>query len=480
MGKRLAIWWIRHDLRLHDNASLHAAVDTADAVLPLFVWDAESAPVCEDGQRSVDKLVLGGANQWWLAESLKHLQSKIESAGTRLHILKSSLLDALDTVGEQYDVSLVAAERRFEPGSEDIENAVQAWCQRRGIECVLTKPNHLVEPGQITSQSGAPMRVFTPFWKRLQGVYQPGTPIPEPDEISGLAKWHDVGQVDPDTIAPTHPWAKKLAEHWEPGEASAHAALDLFFDKTPEYKGDRDFPCIEGTSKLSPHIHFGEVSVQAIWTTLCTHEKAEPFLRQLAWREFAYHLLSCFPETIDTPMMSSFEAFPWQPNEEEQVAWTRGRTGYPIIDAGMRELWETGWMHNRVRMIVASFLTKHLLMPWKTGAEWFEDTLVDADLANNTMGWQWVAGCGADAAPYFRVFNPILQGKKFDPEGEYVRRWLPELKDLPDKFIHEPWAAPESTLQTARVNLGSNYPHPMIDHAKGRQRALEAYATIKG
>ena len=485
MAKRVAVWWIRHDLRLHDNPALHRAMELGEVVLPLFAWAGgvdngaavDSSP--ESDSAGGLALAIGGATQWWLSESLESLRSSLEAAGSRLYVLQGTITDALDNVSENFDVAAVVGEKRFEPSSEACEDSVADWCQRCGIDFELTAANNLAEPGSVRSDSGNPMRVFTPFWRRVRSAYDPGEPLAEPDEIPGFDRWKEIGQIDPGAIAPAHPWTEKLGNCWEPGEPAAHEILNRFYEKAGDYGEMRDCPADDGSSRLSPYLHFGEISVRAVWCALSDRDDTEPFLRQLAWRDFAHHLLGCFPDTLDTPMVSSFEGFPWKDDEGHRTAWLRGKTGYPIVDAGMRELWETGWMHNRVRMIVASFLTKHLLLPWRVGADWFEDTLVDADLANNTLGWQWVAGCGADAAPYFLIFNPILQGKKFDKEGRYVRRWVPELADLPDKFLHEPWSAPGDVLEEAGVTLGEDYPHPIIEHAEGRKRALEAYETTK-
>jgi len=275
-------------------------------------------------------------------------------------------------------------------------------------------------------------------------------------------------------------WAEGIREAWIPGEAAARRRLRRFAQSAAAmYGAERDRPDHEGTSRLSPHLHFGELSPVQIWHAVADLPGADAYLRQLAWREFAYHLLCEFPDSLRKPYRREFQDFPWQRNARRLRAWQRGRTGYPFVDAGMRQLWVTGWMHNRARMVAASFLVKHLLAPWQDGAAWFLDTLVDADLANNTMGWQWVAGCGADAAPYFRVFHPVLQGRKFDPDGEYVRRWVPELRGLPAESIHEPWNAPASELAAAQVRLGENYPFPLVDHTAARRAALAAYGEWK-
>jgi deoxyribodipyrimidine photo-lyase len=288
-------------------------------------------------------------------------------------------------------------------------------------------------------------------------------------------------------LRPAVPWDTGIQKAWSPGESGAWARLDAWRDgSVADYRDERDFPDRDGTSRLSPHLHFGEVGPAQVWHAVQAaggggkaEKGAEAWLRQVIWREFAHHLLYHFPHTTDAPMQEKFARFPWTRADKQLRQWQKGATGYPIVDAAMRALWETGWMHNRLRMVVASFLTKHLLLPWQEGARWFWDTLVDADLANNSLGWQWTAGCGADAAPYFRVFNPVLQGKKFDPEGHFVRRWVPELQRMPARHVHAPWEAPDGVLQEAAVRLGADYPHPMVDHGEARDRALEAWEAIK-
>ena len=286
--------------------------------------------------------------------------------------------------------------------------------------------------------------------------------------------------IDDLGLLPALDWADGLRAQWTPGPNGAQAALDAFkTEAVSRYKTDRDRPDFVGTSRLSPHLHFGEISPRQVWHECMKAPVAEPYLRQLIWREFAHHLLYHFPHTPDQPLRENFNRFPWKKDPDGFAAWTRGKTGYPIVDAGMKELWRTGWMHNRVRMIVASFLVKDLLIPWQEGARWFWDTLVDANLANNTLGWQWVAGCGADAAPYFRIFNPVLQAAKFDPDGAYVKKWIPTLRGLPAPDLHRVYELPPAALTRAGVTLGTTYPRPVVDHAVARDAALDAYARLK-
>jgi deoxyribodipyrimidine photo-lyase len=347
----------------------------------------------------------------------------------------------------------------------------------------------LFEPEDIHSQSGQPFRVFTPFWKHCLRRPCPAAPLPAPGHA--IAADLPAGGLALDDLAltPRAPdWAAGWPALWAPGTAGALAALERFLEgPINDYDEGRNHPERAATSRLSPHMHFGELSARQLWHRVqaycATHpaldHQRDKFLSELGWREFCYHLLHHFPAIVDKPFRAEFEHFPWLGNEEQLTAWQQGMTGYPLVDAGMRELWHTGYMHNRVRMVTASFLTKHLLVHWRRGEAWFRDTLVDADLASNTCGWQWVAGSGADAAPYFRIFNPTLQGTRFDAAGTYVRRWVPELAALPDKHIHEPAAAPADVLAAAGVSLGDTYPRPIVDHRAAREAALAAYASIR-
>jgi deoxyribodipyrimidine photo-lyase len=324
--------------------------------------------------------------------------------------------------------------------------------------------------------------VFTPFWRACRALPPPDTPRPAPGKISKPRTWPASIPLDDLELLPTIGWDAGLAAAWSPGEAGARQRLREFVAHgLTYYHEERNRPDHAGSSRLSPHLHFGEISPRQIRHAVARKRStgAETFLTEIGWREFAQHVLYHFPHTADAPLRVPFRRFPWNSDRRALRAWQRGRTGYPIVDAGMRELWTTGWMHNRVRMIAGSFLTKDLLISWREGARWFWDTLVDADLASNTLGWQWVSGCGADAAPYFRIFNPVTQGEKFDPQGVYVRRWVPELARLPDRWIHRPWSAPVDVLGAAGVRLGRDYPRPMVDHDQARRAALAALETIR-
>ena len=347
----------------------------------------------------------------------------------------------------------------------------------------------LCEPWALTTKTGGDFRVFTPFWKALLHRGEPAPPLAVPARLPAPDRWPLSERLDDWMLRPTAPdWAAGLRAAWTPGEAAAAARLDAFLQEgVGAYDRRRDFPGIAGTSRLSPHLAFGELSPRQIWHRARTHAAAHPahesdaasYLRQLAWPEFAYHLLYHFPDLPRRNWNARFDKFSWRTDDAALNAWQRGRTGYPVVDAAMRELWVTGWMHNRARMIVASFLVKDLLLPWQLGEAWFWDTLVDADPANNAAGWQWVAGSGADAAPYFRVFNPVTQGMKFDPMGTYIRRWLPELGKLPDSHLQRPWAASAELRRQTGVILGETYPRPLVDHRHARARALAVYTRIK-
>jgi deoxyribodipyrimidine photo-lyase len=336
----------------------------------------------------------------------------------------------------------------------------------------------------VENKSGKPFQVFTPFWKNCLAKPDPAEPLPAPARIPAPDKWPDSLPLAALELEPRIDWAAGMRAAWTPGEAGAQDRLAHFFSGAAErYGAARDIPGIEGTSRLSPHLHFGEISPRQVWHAArlsgIAGWRESRYLAEVGWREFAHHLLYHFPRTPVEPLRPEFARFPWRENDEALKAWQRGLTGYPVVDAGMRELWATGWMHNRVRMIVASFLVKDLLISWTEGAWWFWDTLVDADLAQNTLGWQWTAGCGADAAPYFRVFNPSGQGEKFDADGSYVRRWCPELARVPQEWLHRPWEAPAAVLAAAGVVLGRNYPKPIVDHAAARDFALKAFASLK-
>ncbi|HMP88615.1 MAG TPA: deoxyribodipyrimidine photo-lyase [Kiritimatiellia bacterium] len=464
------VWWIRRDLRIADNPALLAAVESGLKIIPVFIW----APDEEEPWAP------GAASRWWLHYSLKRLQGELEKRHSALIIRKGPSLPALRSIILDTSATHVVWNRLYEPAVIERDKMIKTELRSDGIIVKSFNGHLLFEPWTIETQQGNPYQVFTPFYKAC-GIYgSPGNPHPAPKHLTRLTKPPWSLSIDDLTLLPALDWAKGMRETWTPGEGGAIELLNEFRNRNvTQYKSNRDRPDLTGTSRLSPHLHFGEISPRQIWHACEKAVNAEPYLRQLIWREFAHHLLFHFPHTPEQPLRENFAAFPWEPNKELFRSWRKGRTGYPIVDAGMNELWHTGWMHNRVRMIVASFLVKDLLIPWQEGARWFWDTLVDADLANNTLGWQWTAGCGADAAPYFRIFNPALQAVKFDPEGAYVKRWLPALRGLPAPDIHRIYELNSDTLQKAGVSLGTHYPRPLVNHAEARDKALEAYTRIK-
>ena len=472
--------WFRHDLRLRDHRALAAAIATGRPVIPVYVLDDETPGNWRPS----------GASRWWLHGSLHALNQDLLTLGSRLTLKRGSTVEQLKRLMAETGADTVYATRDYEPWARRLEQDVASCFEEQGLVFKRFAGRLLFEPETPKTKAGEPFKVFTPFFKACLALGSPKPPLSRPDHpITTPETWPLSDSLDDWEFLPSQPdWAGGLRTSWRPGEAGAIARLDAFMDEAlSDYHERRNRPDRPGTSRLSPHLHFGEISPhycwQAVETRLSRESHAErggrSFLRELIWREFSYHLLFHWPDLPSKAFRPEFEAFPWQHDNAALRAWQRGRTGYPIVDAGMRELWQTGWMHNRVRMIVASFLIKDLLIPWQEGEAWFWDTLVDADLANNAASWQWVAGSGADAAPYFRVFNPVLQGKKFDPKGEYVRAYLPELRELPLDYLHAPWEAPKEVLADANITLGDTYPSPIVDHGAARQCALEAYETVK-
>lgn len=476
-----AILWFRHDLRLDDNPALHAALTQARPVIPVFIWDPES----EGDWR------IGSASRCWLHGSLGKLDQSLRAVGSRLILRQGESLQVLRQLVDETRANAVFWNRRYEPAVAARDGRIEATLRRDCVSVSTFNASLLFEPEAVRTHSSTPYRVFTPFYRACLALPEPAAPIPAPTSIQRPRAWPTSCELGELRLLPKIPWDVGIRADWTVGEAAALSQLAAFqATSLGAYPTERDRPDRSGTSRLSPYLHFGEVSPRRVWHTVReitrgqtsppVREAADGYLRQLVWREFAHHLLHHYPHTTTAPLNTAFTRFPWQDNPDALRAWEQGRTGYPVIDAGMRQLWATGWMHNRVRMLVGSFLVKDLLIGWQHGARWFWDTLVDADLANNTLGWQWVAGCGADAAPYFRVFNPVTQGERFDPQGHYVRRWVPELARLPDRWVHQPWLAPEAERRTAGVELGRTYPWPIIDHDAARKTALEAYKTLRG
>ncbi len=432
----------------------------------------------------------GTASCWWLHHSLKSLERGLRALGSRLILRQGPALPSLRDLITSTRATAVYWNRRYEPAAATRDALLLRSLREEGVRGNTYNASLLFEPSQIHNAAGMPFRVFTPFWKTCLKTAEPRAGTVEPPEIPSPAVWPASLTVEDLELLPRIDRTVGLCRTWQPGEEGTAAALQEFVDGAmTAYPEDRDFLGIRGVSRLSPHLHFGEIGPWQIWSAVQARsaESRSPavaaagasFLRQLGWREFAYHLLHHFPHTPDHPLRPEFASFPWQPDAEALTAWQQGRTGYPLVDAGMRELWATGWMHNRVRMVSASFLVKDLLISWQSGARWFWDTLVDADLANNTLGWQWMAGCGADAAPYFRIFNPVKQSERFDARGDYIRKWVPELRRLPTEWIHRPWDAPQSVLADAGIQRGAAYPLPIVDHRFARERALNAYAQLR-
>ena len=464
------IVWFRNDLRLDDHPALAHAAATGRPLVPVWVLSDEDGPWAP-----------GGAARWWLHQALAALERDLGARGLRLVIRRGSEGEAVGGLVAETGADLVCWNRRWEPAGRARDLEIAAALTVTGCTVHEGPASLLWEPDRVQNRQGGPYKVFTPFWKRVLGEAPPPRPLPAPGRVAAPAAWPASLPLAALGLLPRRDWAGGLRTAWRPGSAGAADHWRIFRGAAlADYPDGRDRPDLAGTSRLSPHLHFGEISPRTLWHDLAGAKGGNEVRRQLVWRDFAHHLLHHFPHTASEPLDERFDRFPWVGGPKRLRAWQQGRTGYPLVDAGLRELWTTGWMHNRVRMIAASFLVKHLLVPWQEGAAWFWDTLVDADLANNTMGWQWTAGCGADAAPFFRVFNPVLQGRRFDPDGAYVRRWLPELAGLPDRWLHAPWEAPPLVLAEAGVVPGRSYPSPIVDHAEARARTLAAWARIKG
>ncbi len=472
------IVWFRQDLRLDDNPALLAAAASGRPVIALYILDDETP----------GKWAPGGASRWWLHHSLKSLSAALEVAGPGLTLMRGPAGPALDRAIAASGAEAVFWNRCYEPYAVTRDTALKASLKARGIEAQSFNASLLCEPWSITNKAGEPFKVFTPFWRACQDRGLPSEIHRAPRHI--FAARRIAGDaLDSWALCPTRPnWAREFGEHRTPGEPGAKARLAAFLDDALRaYAHGRDRPGQSLTSGLSPHLHFGEIGPRQVVRAVRAAADANPaleaqaakYLAEIGWREFSYHLLHQAPALPEANFKPEFGAFPWASDPDGLRRWQRGQTGIPIVDAGMRQLWRTGWMHNRVRMVTASFLVKHLLIHWQHGAAWFWDTLVDADLASNSASWQWVAGCGADAAPYFRIFNPVLQGERFDPDGAYVRRFVPELAALPDKWLHKPWEAPAPVLHAAGITLGETYAAPMIDLQRGRDRALAAFSQIR-
>ena len=474
------IVWFRNDLRLSDNPALLEACKADKPVLALYILDES----------------LGGAAKWWVHQSLNALGDALRDKGCQLVLRRGDAAKVLDSVIDEAGADTVYWNRLYDKAARDRDAKIKRRLKDRGLTVDSFNGAMMREPWEVLTKQGTPYGVFTPMWRMFWSLGDPSIPQAAPDKIrsaesitKSITKSIRSDSLSDWALQPTKPdWSGGLQDAWTPGEAGAQARIREFLDQDgpQHYVEERNRPDKHGTSRMSPHLRFGEVSPRQLWHWAReTEDHKAPsdglrtYLQELVWREFSYQLVFNHDRLQTAPLKSAFLDFPWENDPEGLEAWQRGKTGYPVVDAGMRELYATGWMHNRVRMIVGSFLIKHLMLPWQLGERWFWDTLVDADIASNSASWQWVAGCGADAAPFFRIFNPVLQGEKFDPNGDYVRKWVPELAGLPKRFIQKPWEAKGDVLRQAGVHLGDTYPQPIVDHGMARQRALDAFQHIK-
>lgn len=478
--------WFRQDLRLGDHPALCAALRVrADKghIIPVYIHTAETL---ESGKSYGNDRCEGGAARWWRHHSLQALSKSLETRGSRLVIRRGNPLSELQQLIRETGATRVVWHRRMEPAAREEDSRIKATLRAQGIEAHSFNGNYLHAPWEITNKQGKPFQVFTPYWKAMitAGLDLPS--LPAPDALPNVPDTLDSLSVEALGLLPKVSWDKDFHAEWIPGETGAWERFETFLPQIDKYAEARDLLVGTGVSKLSPHLHFGEISPRQILRHLLDTRGSilepsgiEQFVRELGWREFGAYLAFHFPETVDSPLDKRFLHFEWRESPEDLRAWQHGQTGVPVVDAAMRCLWHTGWMHNRARMIVASFLTKNLLIDWRHGASWFMDTLVDADEPSNTAGWQWTAGTGADAAPYFRIFNPVLQAEKFDPDGDFIRRWVPELAQLDNRHLYAPWTADTNTLHQAGITLGKTYPEPIVDLKGSRLRALERFNRIK-
>lgn len=466
------IAWFRQDLRLHDNPALNAAAQTNQPILPVYILDDKNS----------EQWKMGAASRWWLHHSLQQLNLSLDN---NLCLEAGDAKEVLQKLIDETKADSVYWNRCYEPWRIKRDSEIKKQLNSNGIEAKSFNGSLLYEPHTALKADGTPYKVFTPFYKKgcLAKPLQPNEPQAIPDNLNYFE--HQSLSLEELDLMPEIPWYRDMEEAWQPGEQGAQKRLHIFLENgVNDYKVGRNFPAQENISRLSPHLHFGEISPNQVWCESKTYidaenqEDIECFHSELGWREFSNNLLYYFPDIPRQNLQKKFDAFPWRNDQAALQCWQQGQTGYPIVDAGMRELWQTGYMHNRVRMIVGSFLVKNLLLHWHHGEDWFWDTLLDADLANNSASWQWIAGCGADAAPYFRIFNPVTQGQKFDKEGVYVRQYVPEISALPDKFIHNPWEAGEDILSEAGITLGKTYPEPIVDLKESRERALAAFKQL--
>ena len=467
-----AIVWFRRDLRLADNPALTQALTQCDQIIPIYIHSPDEEAPWQSG----------AASNWWLHHSLKSLDQELRQLGSRLIILKGPCKETLLSFAQKNSANEIHWNRLYEPAAIKRDSEIKNSLGNAGIDCFSHNASLLIEPWELLTKKETPFKVFTAYWNTATSNLTPQQPLPAPPSATptdSTIKSLDVNRLG---LLSQPEWHRKFESYWQPGEQNAHTRLLNFINhQLDHYEQQRDIPGIDGTSTLSPYLHFGEISPkQIIWALysrqndrwMSEDNNLQRFVTEIGWREFAHYLLHHFPESHEHPLDKRFEQMPWNNSDQDRQKlqqWQSGQTGIPIVDAGMRELWETGWMHNRVRMIAASMLTKNLGIHWLEGARWFWDTLLDADLASNTLGWQWTAGCGADAAPFFRIFNPVRQGERFDPNGDYIHRWIPELKDIPKKYIHSPW------LYDGEID----YPAPIVDLSETRKLALERWDMMR-
>ena len=473
-NEKIIIFWFRQDLRIVDNPGLSKSLKS-DKVLPIYILDDTNS----------NDFAMGAASRWWLHNSLRELNKNLDN---KLSLYKGDPSEILESLSSRFNIKGIFWNRCYEPWRIERDKKIKSKFIEKDIIVETFNSALLWEPWEILKSDNTPYKVFTPYYRKGCLMSEaPRKPLSAPNLNTLFEDEENILQLDDLNLLPRIKWYKEMERLWEPGEKGAHKKLESFLsDGLLGYKEGRNFPSKKNVSQLSAHMHYGEISPNQVWhraklkKELSGIEKdLDHFLSELGWREFSYNLLFHFPELPRENLQKKFDNFPWIENEILFDKWKKGLTGYPIVDAGMRELWQTGYMHNRVRMIVGSFLVKNLLLHWHKGEEWFWDCLIDADLANNSASWQWVAGSGADAAPYFRIFNPILQGKRFDPNGLYIKKFIPELEQLPTKYLFSPWESPIEVLSEANIELGSDYPEPIVDLTESRDRALEAFSTIR-
>ena len=472
MTLKLGVHWFRQDLRLDYNPSLEALAKRVDKIIPIYIFDPN--------QR------IGSVSKWWLEQSLKSLSDSIEIQNGKLNIFLGNPYEIISSLVSDKNIEVFSWNRLYDSYSINRDKKIKLSLKSSSINCETFNGYLLNEPWDIKNKSGTFFKVFTPYWRYCNELIK-NKKINKKNHnfnFSNIKLKNSKNLQDLKLTNTKLNWTDKIHHNWLPGENNAKDQLKKFIDnKANNYSVGRDRPDQNLTSKLSPHLHFGEISPIEIYNQVKLSKKIneqnkDKFLAEIGWRDFSYNLLYYYPDMTNNPIQKKFNKFPWLKDNRNLKKWQKGFTGIPIVDAGMRQLYETGWMHNRVRMIVGSFLTKNLLLHWKHGEEWFFDTLVDADIGSNSAGWQWISGCGADASPYFRIFNPILQGQKFDPKGEYVKKYIPELQNVKSKFIHNPWEMSEENQNNSNCKIGKDYPAPIVDLKDTRNRALTAFKKI--